>query len=56
MDNGVVKPGAVLCNWNPHAIPVLSEVPGKVRFEDIVEGVTLKSEKDPSGTIRPLDC
>ncbi len=51
-DNGEVKPGAVLCNWNPHAIPVLSEVEGRIRFEDIAEGVTMQSEKDPSGTIR----
>ena len=51
-DDQEVKPNSVLCNWNPHAIPVLAEVGGKVRFEDIAEGVTMQSEKDPSGTIR----
>ncbi len=51
-DDQEVKPNSVLCNWNPHAIPVLAEVGGKIRFEDIVEGVTMQSEKDPSGTIR----
>ena len=51
-DEQEVKANAVLCNWNPHAIPVLAEVGGRIRFEDIVEGVTMQSEKDPSGTIR----
>ena len=51
-DEEEIKPNAVLCNWNPHAIPVLAEIGGKIRFEDITEGVTMQSEKDPSGTIR----
>ena len=51
-DDQEVKPNTVLCTWNPHAIPVLAEVGGKIRYEDISEGVTMQSEKDPSGTIR----
>jgi DNA-directed RNA polymerase subunit beta' len=47
-----IKAGAVLCQWNPHSIPILSEVGGKVRFEDVVEGSTLRLEKDAGGTIR----
>ena len=47
-----IKENTVLCRWNPHAIPVLSEVGGKVRFEDIVDGETMKTEKEASGTIR----
>ena len=47
-----VKEGTLLCQWNPHAIPVLSEVAGRVRFEDIVDGETMSVEKDASGTIR----
>ena len=30
-----VKPGTVLCQWDPHLIPILAEVGGIVRFEDI---------------------
>ena len=53
VDNeGEVKPNTVLCQWNPHAVPILSEVAGKVRFEDIVEGETMTVEKEASGTIR----
>ena len=47
-----VKAGQVVCTWNPHAIPVMSEVAGKIRFEDIVDGETMATEKEASGTIR----
>jgi DNA-directed RNA polymerase subunit beta' len=42
--------GDVLCQWDPHRIPILAEVGGKVRFEDVVEGETMRLEKDPGGT------
>jgi DNA-directed RNA polymerase subunit beta' len=47
-----VKAKAVLCRWNPFAAPILSEVTGKVRFEDILEGETMVMEREASGTIR----
>jgi DNA-directed RNA polymerase subunit beta' len=49
-----VKPGTVLVQWDPHSIPILSEVAGKVRYEDVVEGETLRVEKDPSGHMRRM--
>jgi len=42
----------MLCEWDPHNIPILAEVGGKVRFDDIVEGETMKVETDPSGHVR----
>ncbi|MEX2309835.1 MAG: DNA-directed RNA polymerase subunit beta', partial [Pirellulales bacterium] len=51
-ENDTVAAGAVLCEWDPHSIPILAETGGKVRFEDLVEGQTMRSEKDPSGHIR----
>jgi len=51
-ENQEYPKGQVLCEWNPHKIPILSTVGGKVSFVDIVEGETLKIEKDPSGNIR----
>lgn len=48
-ENTEIAAGAILCQWNPHAIPILSEVSGKVRFEDVVEGETMRLEVDPSG-------
>ena len=51
-ENQTVKAGQVLCEWDPHSIPILSEVAGKVRYEDVVEGETLRIEKDQSGHLR----
>ena len=51
-DEGEVKAGDVLCHWNPFAIPLLCEVEGKIRFEDIIDGETVKEETDASGQVR----
>jgi DNA-directed RNA polymerase subunit beta' len=50
-DDKVVAGGA-LCEWDPHSIPILAETGGKIRFEDLIEGQTMRAEKDPSGHIR----
>jgi DNA-directed RNA polymerase subunit beta' len=51
-EDETVAAGSVLCEWDPHSIPILAETGGKVRFEDLNEGQTMRSEKDPSGHIR----
>jgi len=53
-DNQEVAIGAILCQWDPHSIPILAEVSGKVRYEDVIEGETMRSERDPSGHVRKL--
>ena len=53
-ENQEVKAGTVLCQWDPHSIPILAEVGGKVRYEDVIEGETMRIEKDPSGHIRRM--
>jgi DNA-directed RNA polymerase subunit beta' len=47
-----VAPGQVLCKWDPHMIPILAEVGGRVRFEEIEEGETLRKERDAGGAER----
>ncbi|MAR09072.1 MAG: DNA-directed RNA polymerase subunit beta' [Blastopirellula sp.] len=47
-----VKPDTVLVQWDPHSIPILAEVSGTVRYEDVVEGETMRQDKDPSGHVR----
>ncbi|MCX7805204.1 MAG: DNA-directed RNA polymerase subunit beta', partial [Planctomycetota bacterium] len=42
----------VLAGWDPHVTPILAEVGGKVRYEDLVEGVTFKTEVDPKTGIK----
>jgi len=32
--------------WDPYNVPILSEKAGKVKFHDIIEGVTMKQETD----------
>jgi DNA-directed RNA polymerase subunit beta' len=41
-----VQPGQVLMKWDPHRIPMLAERGGRIRFEEIVEGETLRKERD----------
>jgi DNA-directed RNA polymerase subunit beta' len=53
-ENQEVAAGSVLCQWDPHSIPILAEVGGKVRYEDVIENETMRSEKDPSGHVRKL--
>ncbi|HEY2841785.1 MAG TPA: DNA-directed RNA polymerase subunit beta' [Pirellulales bacterium] len=53
-DNQEVMPGAALCQWDPHSIPILAEVGGKVRYEDVIENETMRAERDPSGHQRKM--
>ncbi len=52
VENQSIKAGQSLCTWDPHTIPILSEVAGRVRFEEIVEGETLRTETDAAGVKR----
>jgi DNA-directed RNA polymerase subunit beta' len=52
-DGQHVKPGDVLCRWDPHNVPILAEFGGTIRYEDLKEGKTLKTERDARrGTVR----
>jgi DNA-directed RNA polymerase subunit beta' len=53
-ENQEIKAGTVLCEWDPHSIPILGEVGGRVRYEDVIDGETMRTEKDPSGHIRKV--
>ncbi|NEX19116.1 DNA-directed RNA polymerase subunit beta' [Thiorhodococcus mannitoliphagus] len=45
-DGDAVKPGDVVANWDPHTHPVVTEVAGKLEFEDFIDGVTVQSQVD----------
>jgi DNA-directed RNA polymerase subunit beta' len=45
-NGGKVKKGETFVQWDPYNVPILSEKAGKVRFHDIIEGVTMKQEVD----------
>ncbi|GHT23328.1 DNA-directed RNA polymerase subunit beta' [Planctomycetales bacterium] len=45
-DGDSVKTGQLICNWDPHSVPILAKVAGTVHFQDIVDGETVRVEKD----------
>jgi DNA-directed RNA polymerase subunit beta' len=45
-DSSKVKPGQVVATWDPHTHPVVSEVAGKLQFEDFIDGVTVTEQVD----------
>ena len=45
-DNSNVKQGQVVANWDPHTHPVVTEVAGKLKFQDFVDGVTVSEQVD----------
>ncbi len=45
-DEEHVKAGQVLITWDPHTRPIITEYTGKVRFENVEEGVTVAKQID----------
>ena len=50
------RPGQLLAEWDPFAMPILTEVGGVVKFGDIIEGVTMQEKLDEvTGLSRKVD-
>ncbi|MGJ8653359.1 MAG: DNA-directed RNA polymerase subunit beta' [Opitutaceae bacterium] len=47
-DGGSIGKGDILAMWDPHNIPILSEKAGRIGFNDMIPGVTIKRELDES--------
>ncbi|RRQ22471.1 DNA-directed RNA polymerase subunit beta' [Thiohalobacter thiocyanaticus] len=45
-DGDAVEAGQIVANWDPHTHPIVTEVAGRVRFSDFIEGVTVNRETD----------
>jgi DNA-directed RNA polymerase subunit beta' len=45
-DNANIEAGQVLANWDPHTHPVISEVSGKLKFVDLIDGITMNRQTD----------
>jgi DNA-directed RNA polymerase subunit beta' len=41
-----VKEGELIAEWDPYTIPIITEVPGLLKFGDIIEGVTMQEQVD----------
>ncbi len=45
-EGGAVERGQLVAEWDPYTTPILTEVSGTVKFEDIEEGVTMQEQFD----------
>jgi DNA-directed RNA polymerase subunit beta' len=45
-DGRTIQPNQVLAEWDPFNIPILTEMPGVVKFGDIMDGVTMQERRD----------
>jgi len=45
-DGADVKKGDLICEWDPYNALIISEVAGKVEFENVIEGITFREESD----------
>ncbi|MBN1256055.1 MAG: DNA-directed RNA polymerase subunit beta' [Deltaproteobacteria bacterium] len=41
-----VKEGVLIAEWDPYTLPIITEVPGLIKFGDISEGVTMQEQVD----------
>ncbi|XBC40288.1 MAG: DNA-directed RNA polymerase subunit beta' [Buchnera aphidicola (Nurudea ibofushi)] len=41
-----VKPGEIVAKWDPHTIPVISEVNGYIKFIDMIDGQSITRQTD----------
>jgi len=45
-NNITIKKGDIICKWDPYNAVIISEVSGKIVFENIIEGITYREEVD----------
>jgi DNA-directed RNA polymerase subunit beta' len=44
--DGEVQAGNLLAEWDPYTMPILTEIAGRVRFGDIIEGLSMEEQVD----------
>jgi len=45
-DGAKVKGGSIVANWDPHTHPIITEIAGKLKLEDVIEGVNMSRQTD----------
>ena len=53
-DNAEIKKGATLATWDPYSVPVITEKTGKIKFRDMLQGITLDTEIDKETNTKGL--
>jgi len=51
-DGETVTARSVVCDWDPHVLPILAEAEGVVRFQDVEDGETVRVEPGAGGQKR----
>lgn len=46
VDSSSVDAGQVIANWDPHTHPIITEVAGRIKFIDLIDGVTMNRQTD----------
>ena len=49
-DNGAK--GQVICEWDPFNAVIISEIEGRIEFEDVIENITFKTDVDEATGLR----
>ncbi|ROQ18779.1 DNA-directed RNA polymerase subunit beta' [Gallaecimonas pentaromativorans] len=45
-DGEAVTGGDIVANWDPHTHPIITEVKGRIKFVDMLDGVTMSRQTD----------
>lgn len=45
-DGSKADAGQIVANWDPHSHPVITEVAGRLKFVDLIEGITMHRQLD----------
>lgn len=45
-NGSAVEPGQVVASWDPHTHPIITEVAGRIKCSDLIEGVTMNRQTD----------
>ncbi len=48
-DGGMVEAKETVAVWDPFAIPVISEIGGTIEFQDMIEGITCRTDNSEAG-------
>ncbi|WP_448548169.1 DNA-directed RNA polymerase subunit beta' [Thalassotalea fusca] len=45
-DGEAIEAGEIVANWDPHTHPIITEVAGRIKFVDLIEGLTMTRQTD----------
>src|SRR5690606_5553300 len=45
-DADAVEPGQIVASWDPHTLPIITDMAGTLKFHDFVEGVSVDRQVD----------